>query len=238
MKKLAYLWILLLVAASTSLGGETWEELSDEDGIKVWRREVEGSPVVAFKGETVIPASLAKVASVLDDTSRKGEWVANLLEAKDVKIISPTERIEYNRTDAPWPVSDRDFVFRADVKVDKAARTLYVLIKSTTDASCPVDEEMAVRGELLDSKYTLTLLDDGRTRVIVEIQVDPKGSVPKWVVNWAQKGWPRKTLEGIRGQCKKADVKELALVKEWLAEDKAGAGVAVAAISSQTKNKN
>ncbi len=231
MKKLAFLAVLLLLA-STSFGDEAWEQLSDEDGIKVWRREVEGSPVVAFRGEAVMNASLAKVASVLDDTKRKGEWVCNLLEAKDVKIISPLERIEYNRTDAPWPISDRDFVFKADVKLDKKAKTLYVHIKSTTDPSCPVDEDKAVRGELLDSKYTLVQLEDGRTRVTVEIQVDPKGSVPKWVVNWAQKGWPRKSLEGIRGQCAKSDVPELALVKDWLAADEQTAIAAIASINA------
>lgn len=179
-----------------------------------------------------VPASLAKVASVLDDTPRKGEWVCNLLEAKNVRMISPTERIEYNRTSAPWPVSNRDFVFRADVKVDKATKTLTILIKSVADPAMPVDEDKAVRGELLDSSYTLTQLEDNKTRIVVEIQVDPKGSVPKWVVNWAQKGWPRKTLDGIRTQCAKADVKELALVKEWLAAE---SGTAVAAISTASK---
>jgi hypothetical protein len=233
MKKLAFLSLLLLLGVSTCLGGNSWEELSNEDGIKVWRREVEGSPVVAFRGETIIDASLAKVANVLDDTPRKGEWVCNLLEAKNVRMISTMERVEYNRTSAPWPIKDRDFVFRADVKVDKKAKAITILIKSVTDPLMPVDEDKAVRGELLDSSYVLTSLGDNKTRVVVEIQVDPKGSVPKWVVNWAQKGWPRKTLDGIRGQCAKSDVKELALVKEWLSADEPQ--VAVAAISSQTK---
>ena len=234
MKKLAVFSFLLLLGVSTCLGGNAWEELSNEDGIKVWRRDVDGSPVVAFKGETVINAPLAKVANVLDDTSRKGEWVANLLESKDLTIFSPTDRIEYNRTEAPWPIKDRDFVFRATVQVDKSSKTITIQIKSTTHASKPVDEDKAVRGELLESSYVLASLGENRTRVTVEMQVDPKGSVPKWVVNWAQKGWPRKTLEGIRGQCAKADVKELAIVKEWLAADEQKL-VAVAAISSRTK---
>jgi len=234
MKKLALLGVLLLVAISPSLAGDSWELVGDEDGIKVWRRDVAGSPIVAFKGETTVEAPIAKVATVLDDTSRKMEWVCNILEAKNVRIISPTERVEYNRTSAPWPCKDRDFVFHAELKADKKAQTLVFQLKSVVDPGQPVDEDKAIRGELLDSSYTLVSLGEKKTRVTVEIQVDPKGSVPKFVVNWAQKGWPRKTLEGIRDQCKKSDVGELALAKELLAPPREG--VAVAAITSVTKN--
>ena len=200
MKKLAVFSLLILLGVGTCLGGNAWDEVSDEDGIKVWRRDIEGSPVVAFRGETIINASLAKVASVLDDTSRKHEWVANLLESKDLTIFSPTDRVEYNRTEAPWPIKDRDFVFRATVEVDKPNKTLMIKIKSTTHQAKPVDEDKAVRGELLESSYILASLGENRTRVTVEIQADPKGSIPKWVVNWAQKGWPRKTLGNIKNQ--------------------------------------
>ncbi len=53
--------------------------------------------------------------------------------------------------------------------------------------------------------------------MIVEIHADPKGSVPKWLVNLFQKGWPRNTIEGIRKQAAKADVKEHPVVASQLA---------------------
>src|SRR5262249_53461672 len=110
---------LLVLGAATALGGDAWEEVSSDDGIKVWRREVEGSPVVAVKGEALIAAPLAKIASVLDDTSRAKEWVCALAEARVLRVVSPTERVEYDRLEAPWPVSDRDFVFRSVMKFDE-----------------------------------------------------------------------------------------------------------------------
>ena len=231
MKKLLLLGVLLVGGATLCLAQNDWELLNDEDGIKVWRRDVENSPIVALKGEAVIDAPIAKVANVLDDTSRKPEWVCNGVEAKNVRIISPTERIEYNHTTAPWPVSDRDFVFHAQVKADRKAKTLVFELKSVVDPAMPVDESKAVRGELLDSSYTLTQLDAKHTRLVVEIQADPKGSVPKWVVNLFQKSWPRKTIEGIRAQCAKSDVKELALAKELLETPR----YAIAAVTSLTQ---
>lgn len=217
MKKLALLALVaLLLGGAACRAQNDWEELSDEDGIKVYRRDVDGSPIVALKGEAIIEAPLGKVASVLDDTPRKLEWVCNRVEAKNVRVISPTQRVEYNHTSAPWPIKDRDFVFHAEIKVCKAAKTLTYELRSVEDPLMPVDEEKAVRGELLASSYLLKELPGNRTQLTVEIQADPKGSVPKWVVNLFQKSWPRKTIEGIRAQCKKEDVKELAAVKDWL----------------------
>ncbi len=217
-RRLALVAFLVLGGAAIAEDKPAWEQLSDEDGIKVWRREVEGSPVVAVKGEATFATSIAKLAGVLKDTSREKEWVCSLGEARVLKVVSPTVWIEYNRLEAPWPVSDRDFVIRTEIKVDKQKKAVTFDIKSVEEPSCPPNEDKAVRGELVASTYQLQGLEDGRTRVTVEIQVDPKGSLPKWLVNWAQKGWPRATLENIRDQIAKPDVQELKLVKDGLAD--------------------
>lgn len=193
-----------------------WEELGNDDGILVHRREIPDSDIVAFKGEAVIDAPIAKVANVLIDTSRKLEWVADIKQAKNVREISEFERIEYNHTGTPWPVRDRDFVFHAKVELDRANKTVVFRLKSILDPSMP--EASPVRGELKESSYTLTSIEnDTRTRVLVQIQADPKGSLPRWVVNLTQKKWPRKTLNGIRLQVAKADVLENPAVKAYFA---------------------
>jgi len=220
MKRMFQAFALVTVLALPSFAAQTpvetpWEVLSNDDGILVHRKEIPGSPVVAFKGEAVIEAPIAKVASVLYDTSRKMEWVAKLAEAKDVRMISNFERIEYNHTSTPVVLKDRDFVFHAKVDLDRANQRMRIALKSVEDAFMP-DEGKYVRGELLNSAYTLTSLEGGtKTRLKVEIHADPKGSVAKWIVNLFQKSWPRKTLEGIRKQVAKADVKEHALVKAY-----------------------
>src|SRR5258708_2555866 len=73
-----------------------WEKIDDDDGITVYRREVPGSPVIAFKGEGDISASILRVASVLIDTSRATEWIDSLAQARTVKQLSEDEYIEYD----------------------------------------------------------------------------------------------------------------------------------------------
>lgn len=209
------LFVFSVAGASTpsQVSESTWEQISDDDGIIVHRKEVPGSDVVAFKGQTLINAPIGKVAEVLFDTSRKGEWVDRLVEAKNIRTMNKGERIEYNQTAAPWPVSNRDFVFNAKVEIDRERNQVRVVLKSVVDPSTP-EREGIVRGELSHSAYTLTSMDNGKkTAVVVEIHADPKGSVPKWLVNMIQKSWPRHTLKGIRAQAVKNDVRENPEVK-------------------------
>src|SRR4051812_27140117 len=106
MKKLFSAFSVLSVAfaiqasAATALphADSSWEKVSDDDNVLVHRKDVPGSDIVSFRGETVIDATLAKIANVLIDTSRKKEWVHKLAEAKDIRQINELERIEYNHT--------------------------------------------------------------------------------------------------------------------------------------------
>jgi hypothetical protein len=200
-------------AAATPAG--TWEELSNDDGIQTWRKEIEGSDVVAFKGQAVIDAPIAKVANILIDTSRKKEWVHRIVQAKDIRPINEYERIEYNHTaSGVFIVRDRDFVFHAKAEFDRAQGLMVMKLKSVDDALMP--ESGPVRGQLNNSVYTLRSVEGGKkTHFTVEIHADPKGSVPKWLVNLFQKAWPRNTIANIRKQAAKPDVVEHPGVKAY-----------------------
>lgn len=192
-----------------------WEFVNDDQGVKVWRRSVPGTTILAFRGETVFNAPIAKVSSVLDDTSRRMEWVHSAKVTKTVRPISQLERVEYNRTGVPWPLKDRDFVFHAAIKLDRQKQQVVVNVKSTEDPLKPEDS-CCVRGEISHSTYHLTSIDGGKkTHIVIEIVVDPRGGIPNWIVNLFQKSWPRKTLLGVAKQLAKPDIKDLAFVKDF-----------------------
>ena len=216
MKKSLSLLTVLAVAATSAMAAQipalpkadsSWKQISDSNRVVVHSKELSNSPVVAFRGETIIDAPIAKVANVLMDSTRKTEWVHKIVEAKDVRTMSPYERIEYNHTSSGFfLVKDRDFVFHAKAVMDKAKQQVVFNLNSVTDELMP--EKGPVRGSIDDSRYILTRLGPNQTHLVVEIHADPKGGVPKWLVNLFQKSWPEKTLNGIRAQCAKNDVQE------------------------------
>src|SRR6185503_574679 len=110
-----------------------WEKIGDDDGIVVYRREVPGSPIIAFKGEGVINASILRVASILVDSTRATEWVESLAEARTLRHVSETEYIEYDHVGTPFVMKDRDFVIDCKLDLDAAAKKAALRFHSVTD---------------------------------------------------------------------------------------------------------
>lgn len=217
MRKLIGITGVLVTLSTLLLGAADWQLASEGEGILTYSKKVEGSDLVAFRGETVIEAPLAKVAGILIDTSRKKEWVYRLEEAKDIRDIGPFERVEYNHTASGFFfIRDRDFVFRAKAELDRAKKRMTINLESVEDERMP--EAGPVRGHIDNSRYILTELAPGKTHLVVEIHADPKGNVPSWLVNTFQKAWPRKTLEGIRQQASRKDVAEHPATKAYFAD--------------------
>ena len=91
------------------------------------------------------------------------------------------------------------------IDVDSLAKAFALLYKPTGEVSVPSAHH--VRGEIVAGAFRATSLENGtRTELTAELHCDPKGSLPKWVVNFFQKNWPRNTFEAIRVQAAKPDI--------------------------------
>lgn len=192
-----------------------WEQFDEEDGVRCFRRDVPGSDVVALRGEGFIAAPITRVASVLADRKRSTEWIDRLVKTKVIREISETEAINWNHIKTPTPLKDRDFVFKTQITTDPAKKKVIFSYYSVTDKAAP-EYDAYVRGTFKSGKFELTVMErtnkDGTktrgTHVIAEVMVDPRGSVPTFIVNMVQKSWPHKTLTALRKQVAKPDIKD------------------------------
>lgn len=196
--------IALTLTASAS-SSSNWEFTGEKNGIKTYRREIAGSPIVAFRGEGVIEAPLEKVVSVLLNSERATEWVDSLKHCKILRHLGPHAHVEYHHIGTPFVMKDREFVSKVTTEIDPKTKTFRLRYQPTEDALAPKTSH--VRGELMDSSYVLRSLENGtRTYAEIEIFADPKGSVAKWIVNFFQKGWPQNTLEAMRKESARPDI--------------------------------
>jgi hypothetical protein len=203
--------------ASAPAAAVPWEKIGDSDGIGVYRREVAGSPLIAFKGEGYVNASIVRVASVLVDSDRATEWIDSLTESKIIRQVSTTETVHYDHIGTPFVLKDRDFVSNCKLDFDPPHKKITLKIHAVSDPLAP--PTTYVRGELIHSSFALTSVDHGsRTFVVAEIHADPKGSVAHWIVNLFQKKWPHNTLTRLRAQVAKADIQEHPRLKTELAK--------------------
>ncbi|MEK6623902.1 MAG: START domain-containing protein [Bdellovibrionota bacterium] len=188
--------LVLSVSSNAAINAE-WKKIKNRKGVDVFEGVIANSPVVAFRGVSVIDAPIGKVVSVIHDVSRIKEWMSDLAGSRVLERKSVLEKIEYNHTKTPWPLDDRDFVYSVKVVINKEEKSVDILVENATHPDAPPVKGI-VRGTLHSSRYYLKSIDNGtRTHIEVEVLADPNGNIPKWVVNLFQSAWPSNTVAGI-----------------------------------------
>jgi hypothetical protein len=197
----------LLLASAPALADESkegaWELVKKSDGVVVERRTVAGSNLKEFRGRAEVQAPPASILAVFADVDRATEWMDSCNRSYSVEDLSDREKVVYNRTHAPWPVSDRDAVLHNVVRFDEAARTVELQFWSVDDQKAPPVKGV-VRMPFLRGHWTLESSPDGNTtRVEYQVHANPGGRLPDWLVNYVSRDLPLKTIEGLRAQLKR-----------------------------------
>ncbi len=192
------------VASPTPVAGAptpgTWEHLSTEDGITVWRLTVPGQDLPGFRGQVVIDATIAEIVAVMTKSEDHTKWMYKCKESKVLRELSPSHAIIYNRVEAPWPVSDRDIVMDTTVTYNETRTAVTMLFKNLRgDAASRYHKpvEGVVRMPRLVGFYKMWE-NNGKTKVLYEAESDIGGSIPLWLVNLASKDLPHITLDRLR----------------------------------------
>jgi len=182
-----------------------WVLTRDDEGIRSYEMQREGSPLLCFKAEGIIDARIDLVLSVILDAGRSKEWISYLSESAVIRWIDePGEYVQFTRFDVPWPVRDRVFISRVALEVH-AETYAAVLVYHASDDSAEFED--AILGSAAGTRYVLRPIDGGARTIFTGIGVaDPKGSIPKWLVNWVGGSWPHETIQALRRQVRKDDV--------------------------------
>jgi hypothetical protein len=209
MKSIIFISIILIISTAHSAATEAWVKINEENGIEVFELEKKDSSLVTFKGTGVIYAPIGMVLDVLLDTKRAPEWAADLEQSKVLSWISkPMEFIEYNHIHMPLILSDRDFISKVKLQVNKKDKSITVRY-STPDQEKfrKVHTKGNVLGDLNGSYFKMTSINNGKSTFLEGVvECNPKGMLPKWVVNLFQKDWALTTLTAIRKQTAKSDL--------------------------------
>lgn len=191
-------------AETPKTADKSWKKISDDQGIIVYQKKVKGLDTISLRGETIINAAPRVIAEVMADNTTAHEWVPLVASRKTLKELSPVHRIEYTHIKMPWPLTDRYFVNigKAELLPDGSIR-MHIKSHDKPQDLVPSTPDK-VLGILHYSEFSLTSLDQGlRTHVRIEVNTDPRGSLPTWIVNAAQRSWPRDFFTGLLAQMKK-----------------------------------
>jgi ribosome-associated toxin RatA of RatAB toxin-antitoxin module len=187
--------LALLGPASTSVAQE-WSLERQQDGIDVFTRPVAGSNIKAFKGEGLVDADIEIVLRVIRDSDHYQDWFPNCPESKLLERAGAVS-YQYSVTAAPWPVDDRDNIFRSVLERDATTGRIEISITAAPEAY-PI-QPGRVRVQRANGSWQLEPAANGSTRVAFTMHLEPGGGVPSWMVNARILSTPFEAITNLRG---------------------------------------
>ncbi|MDB5005198.1 MAG: lipid-binding protein [Mucilaginibacter sp.] len=180
-KKKLILLFLLLANCAIAQTNDNWALKENNNGIKIFTRDLESSKIKAIKVECKLEATLSQVVAALMDIKNSEEWLYHTTGNYLIKQVSPAELYYYSLIEMPWPVSNRDFIAHLKVSQDAVTKTV------TIDAPCVADmvpvKSKIVRITNSNGKWVLYASGKDHVKIIYTLHADPGGNIPAWLTN-------------------------------------------------------
>ena len=203
-----------------------WVLKKNEDGIRVSVRKVEGSSILEYRGTVTVDAGLAAAVALFEDDARMTEWFHKCSEARtlgdaETFIMDPSlagaekersqperlwqkkdapvlfvDKLLYFVISMPWPVTDRDLVFRRSRSTDPV--TGVVEYRTSAEPRGYPEQKRKVRMPYLKGLWRFTPLADGRTEIYYQQHSEVGGHIPAWLVNKLSVNIPFNSLSRFR----------------------------------------
>lgn len=174
--------MILFSSNSYSTSDEyNWRLEKNENGIKVYSRPMKGFDFREVRVVNKVKSTLAAIVAVIFDTKNYPKWVYGCSGTSTLKTLNDQEIYNYQVTDLPWPLSDRDVV--SHFKVSQDPSTFVVTFSKTGMSDYIPDKEGMVRVQHFQSITVLTPLPGDSVQIELEMHLDASGNIPDWVVN-------------------------------------------------------
>lgn len=174
-----------------------WEIKKQTSGITIYTSDVAGSEFKAFKGVTTISAShISEVVAPLVDVPNAPKLFPDTKESKYLKKSSDGNFIQFQITEAPWPVDDREGVFEIKSDYNKTNKEVIINIRCIK-YDYPVSAS-AVRMSEGGGFWKITEINKGVFEVTYQYHANPAGKIPPWLANSFVVDNPFITLQNLK----------------------------------------
>lgn len=202
------LLIVCLLLPSIVVNAANWKLTKESNGIQVFTRPISGTSLKAFKGVVSIPARLTSIVTTINDTSVYPYLFHGTESAKELKKVNDAESYKYVVTELPWPAQSRDSIIHSVIKQDKKSKTIQITMRGVPKYI--PSKPGLVRIQKMTGRWLLVPEKNKKSiKVIYEMNVDPGGNLPKWLVNNMSVDLPFITLANLRDIVRRAKYKNV-----------------------------
>ena len=202
-----FLIFLLFANCAIAQTNDGWVLKDNDDGIKIYTRDVDHSKVKAIKVECQFDATLSQLVAVLMDVKNSEEWLYHTSSNYIVKQVSLSDLYYYSMVEMPWPISNRDFIAHLMVSQDVATKVVTIYAPCIADL-VPLKSGV-VRIANSNGKWVLTPLNNDHVKVVYTLHADPGGSIPAWLTNLFVTQGPRQSFKKLKVHLQKPVYKNI-----------------------------
>ncbi|XP_056298109.1 START domain-containing protein 10 [Pseudoliparis swirei] len=181
---------------------EGWSPNHSKGGITVWTQGLEeGRSIHKIKCRMECKAvSADTMYDVLHDVEYRRKWDTNVIETFDIGKLTVNADVGYYSWKCPSPLRNRDVVtLRSWLQMGKD----YIIMNySVKHAKFPSKKER-VRAVSIQTGYLVQSRGPSDCTLTYMAEVDPRGSLPKWVVNKSSHFLAPRAMKKISKACLK-----------------------------------
>jgi hypothetical protein len=195
---------LLLIVVSITLASQAqgeWKLKKEKDGITVYTRPSKGQAFDEFKATTTLDFSIATFVNVVRDVEAYPEWITDLSNTRMLVKKGDTAQIYYSVLKVPFPFGNRDVVYYNKFVPDNANHQIIISIEDLPDYI--EKKEGLVRMPYGKGKWEAKSVGENQISVTLQMQVNPGGNLPAWLVNRFVADSPYQTLKNLKSFGKK-----------------------------------
>ena len=173
-----------------------WKKILIKNGITVYSQKAPGSDLLALKATGILEAPTGQIMEVLRNVDISKEWIPHIGKKVSVKEFSDLEAITYSVNVLPWPFADRSLLLHNKLRLDKERKYLVVEIYSVDFETFSIRDDH-VRAFMHCGQMIMRPIGTEQTEIELTLFLDPRGQIPTWLVNMAQRTMPYNFLKAL-----------------------------------------
>lgn len=176
----------------SSFQASAWETVVRRGNIVIEKEQYGNTDLYVLRGRTVLKTHKERSLEIIMNTLRHKDWIPGLIQSKILKSISPEEKIVKQSFSLPWPCDDRWMTY--NVKATRYDKHIQVDMKSV---EVPKIKGNGVKANMVFGQYLLHPVRE-YTSVDFRILIDPKGSIPSFLIPEFQRDWMLYLLTNLK----------------------------------------
>jgi hypothetical protein len=180
LKTFSILLISIFFQSTENKKSNEWETKINELNYQVLVRESDISDIKEIKVVHKFKGNFKKLMVALNDIETNKKLFNSCTEARLLKQIDVHSSYQYFYFKMPLTISDRDIISKVTIKNTDST---YSLVSSSVDSKMIAFKSKVIRITQANTSWQFKKTRSGDIHMEYYASADPKGKIPKWLVN-------------------------------------------------------